>query len=107
MKTSTSNFRTRVFNWAHELVKSTGKSFAVCLAKAWALYRLRKRMVTETVKIAFEKADGSLKIAYATLKNTADLIKGTGTPNYKALTYFDTTVNGFRSFKVENFITAY
>ncbi|MCM4159534.1 DUF2693 domain-containing protein [Antarcticibacterium flavum] len=107
MKTTKTTFRSKVFNWAHELVRSTGKSFAVCLAKAWALYRLRKRMATDTVKIAFEKADGSLRIAYATLKNVADKIKGTGTPNYKTLTYFDTEANGFRSFKVENFIAAY
>ena len=107
MKTSTSNFRTRVFNWAHELIRTTGKAFAVCLAKAWALYRLRKRMATGTVKIAFEKADGSLRIAYATLKDTAKLIKGTGKPNYKTVRYFDTEAGGFRSFKVENFITAY
>lgn len=106
MKTST-NFRTRVFKWAHELVKSTGKNFAVCLAKAWALYRLRKRMAGETVKIAFEKADGTLRTAYATLKNVSQQVKGTGRPNFKTMAYFDTEANGFRSFKVENFITAY
>ena len=106
MKTSV-NFRTRVFNWAYELVRTTGKAFAVCLAKVWALYRLRRRMASETVKIAFEKADGTLRIAYATLKGTENLIKGTGTPNYKTVKYFDTEANGFRSFKVENFITAY
>lgn len=106
MKTTT-NFRTRVFNWAHQLVKSTGKSFSVCLSKAWALYRLRKRLAKETVKIAFEKADGSLRTAYATLKDVSEAIKGTGKPNYKTLAYYDTEANGFRSFKVENFITAY
>ena len=106
MKTST-NFRTRVFNWAHELVRATGKAFAVCLAKAWALYRLRRRMATETVKIAFEKADGSLKTAYATLQGTSNLIKGTGTSNYKTVKYFDTEAEGFRSFKIENFISAH
>ena len=106
MKTITA-FRTRVFNWAHELVRSTGKSFAVCLAKAWALYRLRKRMATETVKIAYEKADGTLKTTHATLKEVAGLIKGTGTPNFKTLPYFVIESNGFRSFKIENFIAAY
>lgn len=106
MKTST-NFRTRVFNWAHQLVKSTGKAFAVCLAKAWALYRLRQRMAVGVVKIAFEKADGSLRIAHATLKGTSNLIKGTGTPDYKTVKYFDTEAGGFRAFKIENFITAY
>ena len=106
MKNST-NFRTRVFNWAHQLVRATGKAFAVCLAKSWALYRLRQRMATGTVKIAFEKADGSLRTAYATLKNIESKVKGTGKPNYKTLAYFDTEAGGFRSFKVENFIAAY
>jgi hypothetical protein len=107
MSNSNNAFRTKVFHWAHQLVKSTGKSFSVCLSKAWSLYRLRKRMATETVKIAFEKADGSLRIAFATLKDTATLIKGNGTPNYKTLPYFDTEANGFRAFKLENFIAAY
>lgn len=107
MKNSTTNFRTKVFYWAHEMVKSTGKSFAVCLAKSWSLYRLKKRMATETVKIAFEKADGSLRIAFATLKISNDIIKGTGKPNYKTLPFYDTVANGFRSFKIENFVTAY
>ncbi|SHG34562.1 hypothetical protein SAMN05444483_10981 [Salegentibacter echinorum] len=107
MQISKSTFRSRVFHWAHELVKSTGKSFSVCLAKAWSLYRLRKRMTNETVKIAFEKVDGSLRIAYATLQNTGDKVKGTGKPNYKTLPYYDTQAQGFRSFKLENFVTAY
>lgn len=107
MKKLNTTFRSKVFHWAHEMVRNTGKSFSVCLAKAWALYRLRKRMATETVKIAFEKADGSLRIAFATLKDTASLVKGTGTPNYKTLPYFDTQANGFRCFKLENFVTAY
>lgn len=107
MKTQSTTFRTKVFFWAHELVRTTGKSFSVCLAKAWALYRLRKRMATETVKIAFEKADGTLRIAYATLKGIEGAVKGTGKPNFKSMAYFDTEANGFRAFKVENFITAY
>jgi hypothetical protein len=36
MKTTNTAFRTKVFHWAHELVRTTGKAFAVCLAKAWA-----------------------------------------------------------------------
>lgn len=107
MKTKTFNFRTSVFKWAHQLVKSTGKSFAVCLAKAWSLYRLRKRMAHETVKIAFEKVDGTLRIVYATLKNSSKLVKGTGSPNYKALTYFDTEKERFGSFRIENLISTY
>ena len=56
-------------------------------------------MATETVKIAFEKADGSLRIAYATLQGTSILIKGTGTPNYKTVKYFDTERMGLDPLK--------
>ena len=54
------NFRSKVFRQAYEMMKVTGKAFAVCLAKAWAIYRLYKRMKSETVSFAYEKADGSL-----------------------------------------------
>ena len=57
------NFRTKVFKQAHELMRATGKAFAVCLSKAWALYRLTKRMRREIVTFAYEKADGSLRKA--------------------------------------------
>ena len=62
------NFRTKVFKQAHELMRATGKAFAVCLPKAWALYRLTKRMRREIVTFAYEKADGSLRKAKGTLK---------------------------------------
>ena len=59
------------------------------------------------VAFAYEKADGSLRKAKGTLKDIQNLIKGTGSENYKTIRYFDIEANGFRSFKVENFITAY
>ena len=97
------NFRTKVFKQAHELMRATGKAFAVCLSKAWALYRLTKRMRREIVTFAYEKADGSLR----KLQDVQNLIKGTGPENYKTVRYFDVEANGFRSFKVENLITTY
>ena len=101
------NFRTKVFKQAHELMRATGKAFAVCLSKAWALYRLTTRMRREIVTFAYEKADGSLRKAKGTLKDISNLIKGTGSENYKTVRYFDVEANGFRSFKVENLITIY
>ena len=83
----TSNFRHKVFCMAYELMKATGKAFAVCLSRAWALYRLTKQMHKGIVSFAYEKSDGS--------------------ENYKTVRYFDIEANGFRSFKVENFITIY
>ncbi len=101
------NFRSKVFHYAHQLVKSTGKAFSVCLSKAWALYRLTRAMRAEVVRFAYEKADGTLRKAVGTLKDTADKIKGTGTPNFKTLCYFDVEAGGFRSFKIENLIHTY
>lgn len=101
------NFRHKVFCMAYELMNATGKAFAVCLSRAWALYRLTRQMHKGIVTFAYEKADGSLRKAKGTLKNIENLIKGTGSENFKTVCYFDIDANGFRSFKVENFITAY
>lgn len=99
------NFRSKVFNYAHEIMRATGKVFAVCLSKAWAIYRLSKRMKNEVVTFCYEKADGTLRKAKGTLRDTQSLVKGTGSANYKTMRYFDIEANGFRSFKVENLIT--
>ena len=101
------NFRSKVFRQAYEMMKATGKAFAVCLAKTWAIYRLYKRMKKETVSFAYEKADGSLRKAKGTLQDVSNLIKGTGIENFRTVRYFDIDANGFRSFKVENLITVY
>lgn len=101
------DFRHKVFCMAYELMTATGKVFAVCLSRAWALYRLTKQMHKGVVTFAYEKADGSLRKAKGTLKDVQNLIKGTGAENFKTVRYFDIDANGFRSFKVENFITIY
>lgn len=101
------SFRHKVFCMAYELAHATGKTFAVCLSKAWALYRLTREMHKGIVAFAYEKADGSLRKAKGTLRDIQSLIKGTGKENYKTVRYFDVEAGGFRSFKVENFITAY
>lgn len=101
------NFRSKVFKQAYELTKTYAKAFAVCLSKAWSLYRLTKGMQREVVIFTYEKADGTLRKAKGTLKDVQSLIKGTGTENYKTARYFDLEANGFRSFMVENLITVY
>lgn len=101
-------FRSKVFSQAYELMRTTHKTFAVCLAKAWALYRLSRRMRKEVVSFCYEKADGSLRKAKGTLKGVQHLIKGTATTDSpKTVRYFDVEVKAFRSFKIENLITTY
>lgn len=101
------NFRSKVLRQAYEMMKATGKAFAVCLAKAWAIYWFYKRMKKETVSFDYEKADGNLRKAKGTLQNVSNLIKGIGIENCMMVRYFDVNVNGFRSFKVENLIIVY
>ena len=101
------SFRHTVFSIAYELADATSKSFSVCLAKAWALYRFKKQLHSGIVSFSYEKKDGSLRKAHGTLQNVQNLIKGTGLESCKTIRYFDLDANAFRSFKVENFITVY
>ncbi len=101
------NFRTKVFKRAYEIMQSTNKSFAVCLSKAWQVYRLIKKMRNKVTEFTFEKADGTLRRAKGIIKNyvTTSTIKRK--ENFKSIAYFDTEKQNFRSFKVENLITIF
>ena len=85
---------------AWELFRTTGKTFSVCLVKAWEFYRLTKRMRKGVVSFCYEKAKG-------TLQGIAPLIKGSGQDSPKTFRYFDVEAGGFRSFRIENLITVY
>lgn len=93
---------------AWQIARATGKAFAVALSKAWALYRLTKQMRAGVVRFAYEKANGTLRRATGTLQEVATLIKGTGRPDDgRTIRYYDIDADGWRSFKVENFVTIY
>ena len=93
---------------AWRLFRSTGKAFAVCLSRAWALYRLTKRMRAGVVRFAYEKADGSLRKACGTLHDVASTVKRTERPDDgQTVKYYDIEAHGWRSFKVENLIAVY
>lgn len=92
--------------WA--IARATGKVFAICLSKSWQLYRLTKRMRAGIVRFAYEKTDGTLRRAAGTLHEVVATIKGTGRPDDGCtVKYYDIEVDGWRSFKVENFVTVY
>ena len=101
------NFRSKVFGWAYEIAHATGKQFAVCLAKAWALYRLKKAMKQGVVSFAYEKADGTLRKAKGTLNVLREITRKPGTPKTGSFPYFDTEACAFRSFKIENLVATY
>ena len=93
---------------AWHIARATGKAFAVCLSKAWQLYRLTKRMRAGVVRFAYEKADGSLRKACGSLHDVAATVKGTGRPDDgQTVKYYDVEAGGWRSFKVENLVTVY
>lgn len=102
------NELSKIMRHAWAIYKATKQAFAVCLCKAWGLWRMAKRMRTEVVKFAYLKANGTIRKAIGTLKDTAELVKGTGrTDTGKAFKYYDVEAEGFRSFKVENLIAIY
>lgn len=91
--------------WA--IYHATGKSFAVCLSRAWVLYRLIRRMRAGVVSFAYEKTDGTLRRAKGTLRDVVALVKGTGKETPSTVRYYDLEAAGFRSFRIENLITIY
>lgn len=46
---------TKYFCMVHELMKATGEVVAVCFSRAWALYRLTKRMHQGVVTFAYKR----------------------------------------------------
>lgn len=103
------NFRSIALKRAWEIKRSTGKTMAVCLAKAWQLYRLAKSMAKGAVNFSYQKKDGTLRKAIGTLKDVHTMVKGTcnNASSPKVLTYFDLDAGAFRSFQAQNFITIY
>lgn len=98
----------KIMRRAWAIARSTGKAFAVALSRSWQLYRLTKLMHVSIVRFAYEKVDGTLRKAVGTLKDTAALVKGTGCPDDgRTVKYYDIEADGWRSFKVENFISIF
>lgn len=93
---------------AWHIARATGKAFAVCLSKAWQLYRLTKRLRAGVVRFAYEKTDGTLRKATGTLHEVVSMVKGTGRPDDgRTVRYYDVEADGFRSFRAESLITIY
>lgn len=89
---------------AWHIARTTGKTFAVCLSRSWAVFRLIQRMRADVVSFTYEKTDGTLRKAKGTLQGVQAFVKGTGSDTPKTVRYFDTDVQAFRSFRVENLI---
>lgn len=97
----------RVLEWANVIMVATKKSLSVSLGKAWALLQLANALKEGVVTFAYEKSDGSLRIARGTLINVGNKVKGTRSESMSAFCYYDLEAKDFRSFKVENLVIMY
>lgn len=95
--------KSKLFHIAHS-IRHQFNSFGEALKKAWQVLKLRAKMKKQIVSFSFKKVDGSIREAVGTLR--ADLlpeIKGNSNKvNHSVMAYWDFSVNGFRSFKIEN-----
>ena len=104
------NFKSQmkeVMQNAWRFFKVTGESFSECIKRSWAVYRLTKEMKTKTVQKKKKKVSGEIRQAFGTMRDEIihDKIKGTGVrKNQDLFNYWDTEVDGWRSFKKFNLL---
>ena len=83
-----------IMRTAWQMCRATGVTFAECLHKAWQVFKLKI------------KSTGELRQAFGTLKD--DLCPETKgddrKPNKHLVTYYDTVAEGWRSFRMFNFV---
>lgn len=98
--------KSEIFKTAWQFAKQTGLNFSECLKKAWANYKLKRKMQSEIVRFYFQKVDGTIRESWGTLR--ADLLPQISDnerkKNETVQVYFDTEKKEFRCFKKFNLI---
>lgn len=105
MATNRKSMLRDVMNLAWQFVKKNGFTMAAALKTAWANIKLRANLIKGIVKFRFEKVDGTIRLAYGTLKS--ELLPPTGNgrkANPAIQVYFDTEKNEYRCFKKANLL---
>ncbi|WP_036691714.1 SH3 beta-barrel fold-containing protein [Pedobacter glucosidilyticus] len=96
--------RSLVFKTAWQL-NSSFKNFSEALKHAWAIIKLKYKMLKGVVEFAYKKVDGSIRTAVGTLHAPHVNYEFKGQPSSnKTMAYFDLEQGSFRSFKIENLI---
>ena len=98
------NFRSLVMKMAHAL-RDRLNSWSECLKRAWRAYKLRQAMREGIVNFTFRKVDGTIRYAKGTIKPAES--KGSRKPNYGTVIFFDTLIEEYRCFKIENLLKIY
>lgn len=96
-----------IMRTAWQMYRATGVTFAECLHKAWQVFKLKIKMRAGIVQFFYLKSStGELRQAFGTLKD--DLCPETKgddrKPNKHLVTYYDTVAEGWRSFRMFNFV---
>ncbi len=93
-----------VFKTAWQM-RGSYTSFAEALKQAWAVIKLKYKMLNGVVEFTYRKVDGSIRHAVGTLHASYVnyQFKGNQSSN-KTLAYYDLEQGAFRCFKIENLI---
>lgn len=94
-----------IMQTAWQLVKDSAITLADALKQAWKWSNLRKALKAGNALIHFRKADGTDRLAIATLVDTDKHTKGSGRKSStKVQVYWDVEIGAFRSFTRANLI---
>lgn len=97
----------KIMSTAWKFTKTTGLSFAECLKKAWANFKLIQKMQSGIVRFYFQKVNGEIREAWGSLEEKYFDGQTKGSEKAKNDTvqvYFDTEAQEIRCFKKFNLI---
>ncbi len=100
MSTKGKNTMREVMQLAWQFIRMNGFNMSEALKTAWRNIKLRKAMTERICKFVFQKIDGTIRIAYGTLKS--DIVPATSEerrPNATIQVYYDTEKESWRCFK--------
>ncbi|CCG99870.1 hypothetical protein FAES_1861 [Fibrella aestuarina BUZ 2] len=94
----------QLFHLAHSL-RATGLSMADALKRAWQTIKLKAQMLVTPTRFTYVKEDGSERTAIG-YYGAAPVVEGGKAENLASLAirYFDTEVNGWRSFRADRLV---
>ena len=81
-----------IMSQAWQFFRQTGRAFAECLKKAWAIFKLKIKMQNHVVEFHFVKLNGEIRQAFGRLFDLPETKGSERKRNDNLFTYFDTVV---------------
>ena len=95
----------RVAQMAWRLVKNFSFSMSEAMKSAWAMVKMRDRMNFDVVEFVYNKVNGEERVARGTLSHEiVPQTKGERSAPKDCFVYYDNDKEGWRSFKINNFV---